>query len=440
MAALLGFTREEMKGRAVTACCFAEDIPLAHARIGSNLRGNDEQFDFRFQRKDGRELLAMACTSPMRDTQGQIVGALGMFTDATEQKRLEQALRQSEERLRIALKDTVITVYQQDRELRYTWIYNPLPVYTVEDILGKTDADFIQAEEAAHLIALKRRVLDTGQGYQEVIKTTGLAGTRYFDLVIEPLRDQHGAIIGVTGAAVDVTERIEFEERKDHFISMASHELKTPITTLKGLTQLLVRKLERQGMQEPLSALSRMNAQISRLVKLIDELLDVSKIQAGRLDYEEESVDIDALVHETVEVLQPGIPTHILNVSEVTHAVIVGDKDRLGQVLTNLITNAVKYSPGANNVDITLSTSKQTATISVHDYGVGIPQAHLKYIFDRFYRVYDSRNKAFPGLGIGLHIAYEIVKRHGGDITVESEEGKGSTFIVSLPLKKEEPV
>ena len=123
--------------------------------------------------------------------------------------------------------------------------------------------------------------------------------------------------------------------------------------------------------------------------------------------------------------------------SGATHAVILGDKDRLGQVLTNLITNAFKYSPQANRVDIILSTSEKAALISVRDYGVGIATTHQKHVFDRFYRVRDSSNKTFKGLGMGLYIAHDIVKRHGGDLTVESEEGKGSTFIVSLPLEKQ---
>jgi signal transduction histidine kinase len=194
-------------------------------------------------------------------------------------------------------------------------------------------------------------------------------------------------------------------------------------------------QLVQQGRQEAVPMLNRMEAQINRLTKLIDAFLDVSKIQAGRIDYEAEPVDIDALVRETVEELHSSHPTHLLTVRGATHAVIVGDKDRLGQVLINLITNAVKYSPGANMVDITLATSKQNATISVRDYGVGIPKAHQKHIFDRFYRVAGASEKIIPGLGIGLFIAHEIIKRHGGDISVESEEGIGSMFIVTLPLQ-----
>jgi PAS domain S-box-containing protein len=254
-------------------------------------------------------------------------------------------------------------------------------------------------------------------------------------LSISPVKDSTGNIIGAAKIARDITERLELERRKDEFISIASHELKTPITTLKGFIQLLSRKFERQGLPEAVPTLTKMEAQVNRLTKLIDELLDVSKIQAGRVDYEEEPVDLAALLRETVELLQASSPTHTLLIRGTHQAWIMGDKDRLGQMLTNLITNAIKYSPQANKVDLSLTASPTTVTLRVRDYGVGIPKAHQKNIFDRFYRVRD-RHQAFSGLGLGLYITHEIVKRHGGEMTVESEEGKGSTFVVSLPLKK----
>lgn len=254
-------------------------------------------------------------------------------------------------------------------------------------------------------------------------------------LSISPVKDSTGNIIGAAKIARDITERLELERRKDEFISIASHELKTPITTLKGFIQLLRRKFERRGLPEAVPTLTKMEAQVDRLTKLIDELLDVSKIQAGRVDYEEEPVDLAALLGETVELLQASSPTHTLHIRGTHQVWMMGDKDRLGQVLTNLITNAIKYSPQANKVDLSLVASHTTVTLRVRDYGVGIPKAEQKNIFDRFYRVRDQ-HEAFSGLGLGLYITHEIVKRHGGEITVESEEGQGSTFIVSLPLKK----
>jgi len=437
---IVGYTREDLAARRINwiAMTPPELLPLDMNAIQElKEHGTFTPFEKAYYRKDSSLVPILIGGAVLEKDPLQWVC---FILDISEQKKLEQALRESEERMRIALKGSAIIVYQQDRDLRYTWIYNPLPGYTVEDIVGKTDADLIQAEEAAHLIAIKRRVLETGQNHQEVIKATGITGMRYFDLSIEPLRDGNGEVIGVTGTSMDVTERIELEHRKDNFISMASHELRTPITVLKGFTQLLTKQFEQQGMHEAVSMLKKMESQSNKLVSLIDELLDASKIQAGRLDFEEEPVDLDKLVHETVEMLQESNPTHVLHVNGATHKVIQGDKERLGQVLTNLITNAVKYSPQANSVDITLSTSKKAALISVRDYGIGIAKAHQKHIFDRFYRVHDSSTKTFKGLGMGLYIACDIVKRHGGDITVQSAQGKGSTFTISLPLEKEVPV
>ena len=251
---------------------------------------------------------------------------------------------------------------------------------------------------------------------------------------ISPVKDNTGKIIGAAKIARDITDRLELERRKDEFIGMASHELKTPITSLKGFTQLLRKKVEQQGIQETAPILTRMEAQVNRLTKLIDELLDVSKIQAGRVDYQEEPVDLAALLRETVELLQASSPTHALLLRGTHQAWMIGDKDHLSQALTNLITNAIKYSPQANKVDLALTVSHTTVTLRVRDYGVGIPKVYQKHIFDRFYRVPD-RQQTFSGLGLGLYITHDIVMRHGGGITVESEEGKGSTFIVSLPLK-----
>jgi PAS domain S-box-containing protein len=435
---MFGYTATEAIGQSIRLIIplelqQEEDKILEKLRQGIHI----QHYETVRQRKDGTRIFVSLSISPVKGRAGNVLGAAKIARDVTERKKLEEELYESQERTQSALKGGSVTLYQQDRDLRYTWIFNPLPVYASEEIVGKTDADLIEPEEADYLTALKRRVLETGESYHEVIKATGIAGVRYFDLFIEPWRNRNGQVIGVTGTSRDVTEQVELEQRKDNFISIASHELRTPITVLSGFTQILMRRLNQREGEESLVMLQKMEAQISRLVKLIDELLDASKIQAGRLEYEAEPVDLDTLVHETLEVLQASSPTHLLRVSGATHTSIIGDKDRLGQVLTNLITNAIKYSPQANSVDILLSSSEIEAFIRVRDYGIGITPAHQQHIFDRFYRAHDASDTTFRGLGMGLYIAHDIVRRHGGDLTVESEEGKGSTFTLSLPLNKD---
>jgi PAS domain S-box-containing protein len=312
--------------------------------------------------------------------------------------------------------------------------------YSTQEMLGNTPA-ILYPEMETHQWPSDLEQIREGKDYINVWKGRRKDGTTvWIDIKTSLLRTSEGAAIGFIGVAKDITEykqieeqRMELEQRKDEFISMASHELKTPITSLKGYTQLLKRKLEKQGLPESVATLSKMETQLTRLTNLISDLLDVSKIQAGKLDYAQESINIDALVHDIAEMLQQISTTHTITIHGTSHTKVIGDSDRLRQVFTNLISNAIKYSPKANQVDIYLSASQNTVTVSVRDYGIGIPGEHQQKIFDRFYRVSGVHDKTFPGLGMGLYISSEIIKRHDGRLWVESEENKGSTFSISLP-------
>jgi signal transduction histidine kinase len=236
---------------------------------------------------------------------------------------------------------------------------------------------------------------------------------------------------------LDNSARKELEQRKDDFISMASHELRNPLTILKLQTTLLQRQLARQGLQASAPALSSIETQLNTVTRLVEELLDVSKIQAGRLEDRQEMVDLDALLQEITDTMQQTHPSHRILVHGAVQTSLMADRDRLGQVFTNLLSNAIKYSPDAQTVEMDLSASRETVTMSIRDHGLGIPREQREKIFERFYRVADLSQRALPGLGMGLYIVAEIVKRHGGTITVESAVGKGSTFTVTLPIKRD---
>jgi signal transduction histidine kinase len=234
----------------------------------------------------------------------------------------------------------------------------------------------------------------------------------------------------------DITERLLAERRKDAFISMASHELKTPVTSLKGFTNILQRRLGRQGDAQGLHYLARMDVQLDRLTALISELLDISRMQSGRLPLREEPFALDALVEETVEAAQAASATHRLLIEGSAGVQVVGDQERLRQVFVNLLTNAIKYSPRSETVIVRLARDEAggQAIVSVQDFGIGIDRAHHEQIFERFYQVSDPEEKTYPGLGIGLYISREIVERHRGRLWVESSKGNGATFFVALPL------
>ena len=238
----------------------------------------------------------------------------------------------------------------------------------------------------------------------------------------------------LNGGTDSCAERKQAEQRKDELISMISHELKTPVTGIKGFTQVLYSRFKKRDDEETLHFLSRMDAQINKLTRLINDLLDISKMNVGKLRFAEEVFDLDTLIQETVENLQAVTPTYTLRIERRARAQVFGDRDRIGQVLLNLLTNALKYSPEAEVVRIHAFCEGDHAVVSVQDFGIGIAEAHHQKIFERFYQVTDPVEKTYPGLGIGLYLSNEIISRHSGRMWVESQRGKGATFSFSLPL------
>ena len=229
-------------------------------------------------------------------------------------------------------------------------------------------------------------------------------------------------------------ETLELMNRKDDFLSIASHELKTPVTSLKAYTQLL--KMDARENPESRNAimLSKMDLQVDKLTALITDLLDTSKMQHGKLIYNKTSFMLDELVADTVKEMEMTVAGHQITIKRSLPVRIFADKDRINQVVINLINNAVKYCLDDKAINIQLETRDHVAVCSVQDFGHGITEAQRDKIFERFYRVTGNNLHTFPGLGLGLFIAKEIIERHGGKIWVESEEGRGSTFYFSLPL------
>lgn len=222
---------------------------------------------------------------------------------------------------------------------------------------------------------------------------------------------------------------------RDDFISVASHELKTPITSVKIYAQTLTQYAKQLENSRFLEYTTKMDKQLDRLTDLIHNLLNVSKIQSGRFEINKKLIDFNKVVQETIDILQGTITTHKIIIKGQTDKKVFADEDRIGQVLFNLISNAIKYSPKSNKVVVSLKEDENGVTVGVKDFGIGIDQKHKERIFDRFYRVFEKQDKTFPGLGIGLYVCKNIIQRHNGSIWVESQEGKGSTFYFSIPSK-----
>lgn len=229
-------------------------------------------------------------------------------------------------------------------------------------------------------------------------------------------------------------ERDILERRKDEFISMASHELKTPLTSQKLFISTLQNILKNYSDTKPLEITQKIARQTEKLEKLVRDLLDVSKIQAGKLSLDKIPTNLNELARIVVDDVQGTTPQHIIKINGKIDREVYVDKDRITQVFTNLITNAIKYSPREGDIIINLSEENNTCKVSVRDYGIGIDKEHLDKIFKRFFRVEGRDEKTFPGMGVGLYISSKIIDQHNGKIWVESEKGKGTTFYFTLPL------
>lgn len=230
----------------------------------------------------------------------------------------------------------------------------------------------------------------------------------------------------------------EMEQRRAEFIGMVVHELKTPLTSLKGFAQLLSMRFSREPRDEQAAQISnRIDAQVKKLTDLVDDFLDVTRIAGGKLQFREDYFSFDDLVEEIVQELQL-LNRHqeICRVGE-THKQVWGDRLRIGQVITNLVSNAMKYAPSSKSIVLRSSADADRLLFCVQDFGPGLRQELHTKIFDPFYRIERNDGRATPGLGLGLHIASEIIKRQQGHIWVESEEGKGATFCFTLPLDRE---
>ena len=237
-------------------------------------------------------------------------------------------------------------------------------------------------------------------------------------MVLNAQRIDHVQLILL--AIEDITERKRAEREKqqllsqrEEFMAIASHELKTPVTSLKGYTQVLYTRFVKAGNEGSAALLAKMNAQLDKLIKLIGELLDVTSIEAGQLAWHSERFDLDALVADIVEEVGHTTERHQIRIEGAVRTPVSGDPERIGQVLTNLLTNAMKYSPQANRIQVTCASDGESATIGVQDFGIGIATEKQAHVFERFFRVSDQEHETFPGLGLGLFISAQIVKRHG---------------------------
>lgn len=255
----------------------------------------------------------------------------------------------------------------------------------------------------------------------------------HFRISAAPVTNSRGLVFAAATILQDITAQKELETRKDDFVNMASHELKTPITSMKLYLDTLLSRMDLRDTGRIRKTLTSIRTQTGKLEELVSELLDVTRIQTGKLMLHTEPFSISGLARELAGEFSASSPDHRVRFLGRSGIVVTADRFRISQVLTNLLANAIKYSPSGGKIDVAVEKTGKNVKITIHDSGIGIGKNEQAKIFDRLYRVAEPTESTYPGLGMGLYISREIVQRHRGSITVDSELGRGSTFTVTIP-------
>ena len=243
-----------------------------------------------------------------------------------------------------------------------------------------------------------------------------------------------GLPVSISGTILDITERKQDDQRKNDFIGMVSHELKTPLTSLKGYIQMLHAKAAKEHDSFRINALSKADVQVNKMSAMINGFLNVSRLESGQIYLNKQHFNLNALLQETIDEILIFTSSHTITL--LPHEVIdlYADRDKIGYVLTNLLSNAIKYSPHGDLIEVSCGLTNNQAHVSVKDEGMGIKPQDKDKLFERYYRVENNHTKLIAGFGIGLYLSAEIIQRHNGRIWVDSEQGEGSIFHFSLPV------
>lgn len=336
--------------------------------------------------------------------------------------------------------DSIIIMDQKGLVLDFNPAAEAMFGYVKSEVVGREMAQFIIPEKYRDM---HRRGL-------EKFITTGIGPVLNRRIEITALRadgselDVELAIIPIvvdgqhqfTGYIRDITQRMQLDRQKDDFIRMASHELKTPVTSIKLNTQLLRRRFERRGEQEDKDQITAVISQLDRMTVLIDTLLDFSRVETGAMVLSVGRYDVSAAITETVAAVRATAPNRVISLNGHSGVVVMADRVRIDQVVTNLLTNALKFSAADKPVAVSWAQSDRAVTVKVTDEGTGIDQGNRERIFERYFRGYNGKEEVQAGLGLGLYLSAEIIKLHGGTIDMTSHPDHGSTFTFTIPQQR----
>lgn len=377
---------------------------------------------------------------PLKDLRGNAVSIMIVATEVTEQVLSRIQINTAEERLRLAVDaanmgswfiDPETKALEYNTRLASIFGYKDAKKMTYEQAIG-------QVTEAFRPIITSEinKAIETGADYDVVYSQH-----RFYDDKVIWLRsigkitqDDKGEYTVFSGVVMDITEQKEDEQRKNDFISMVSHELKTPLTSMNGYLQMLTSKAKKGDDAFAVSVLDKANKQTKKMTAMINGFLNMKRLETGKISIDKQTFDMAELVKEAEEESLATISSHQVIFAPVETTIVEADRDKIGQVINNLISNAVKYSPVGSTIHVACITLNNTAQVSVKDQGVGVTPEDQLRLFDRFYRVENKETESINGFGIGLYLCDEIIRRHAGKIWVESALGQGSAFYFAIPL------
>ncbi|GAA4315882.1 ATP-binding protein [Mucilaginibacter gynuensis] len=377
---------------------------------------------------------------PLKDKEGNVWGVLNTATDVTELVVARKQREEAEERLRMAIESAELGTWAIDATTHETF-----PSDRTKELFGLNCDEEMGLDTSLSLIDEKYRdyvattietAFEKGGSYdlEYPIHDAKTQRERWVRTTGKLYTDENGKPLNFSGIIMDITERKHNDMRKNDFIAMVSHELKTPLTSIKSYIQLLINKIPKGNDEFLNSALVKADRQIVKMTKMIHGFLDMSKLESGKITLSREEFNLCDLLNEIVADVRFYTYTHFFEIYRQDNAIVYADRNKIGQVIDNFLSNAIKYSPRETVIDINCIVIDSNVQISVADKGIGVKPKDQAKVFDKFYRVDNDIIKTVAGFGIGLYLAGEIIHLHNGKIWVESEECEGATFYFSIPL------
>jgi two-component system sensor histidine kinase VicK len=432
---IFGYRPEEIIGQSVLKLIPA-DRQDEETLILSRLRRGERVQYFHTKRltKSGRLVDVSLTISPLKNEQGKIVGVSKIARDISE---LIQAEKQSAMLSAIVSCSDDAIISKDLNSIVTSWNSSAerLFGYTAPEMIGQSIVKLIpgdRLQEEPEIIAK----LKSGQrvDHFETRRLTKHGKLLDVSLTISPVLDISGRIIGISKIARDITDKKQEEQRKNDFIAIVSHELKTPLTSMRSYVQLALAKATKRADSDTELLLRKAENQTRKMTVMIQDFLNLSRLEEGKMTLNISRFSLKELMEEVLADAATLAPSRHIEFEPCAELTVSADREKLGQVVTNLLGNAIKYSADGTAVELTCTVSGGQLDVSVTDQGYGIAPDDQARLFERFYRVNDAQHDYVSGFGIGLYLVAEILRLHGGKITVQSELGIGSVFSFSLPL------